>query len=602
MSFELNESNNFTYINKLTNEFYKFVGEMYIEYNKNKVEEEFMTKFMNESVVSESIVSVSMEVDQLTPNMSEININESNESKEFNESNESNESNKKNIKNTNTTFIEYLLFKLYYNYGIKRRMVNENIALLYYLKNLKGYKSNEPITMLCRHMLLDTRNIRIISLGIPKAVKLDDFCKSYNIDKDNEMTNFDSCNPKYRIYKFSEGTMLIYNPSLKKYSITTITTKDDEYDEIINDTELNNEKMSLDKSTQDLLDNNIEIKFNQQFMYSTRKVVGTGCFNSIKTFFEMFEENNNIANTNLENIPEDFINDKILVFNIEHPENRIISSQLRNFNTLCSVFQVKNENIVQSQYNNILQINYSIDYEDAIRNAFKELGNNMVIQIQVATFKKQLQQYNVNLHLPEIIKSFETLDADGITKKKIKIEDLSITQIDEIVQKKPKDFQGYIMYGINGERTKFTNLKYKSLCSLKGSKPIIIEQWNTKNLFNLYWRLIKEEKIHEFIKEFDLNTGIGELGNNQYMYTKLFNWFLSLVQIYSVNLFKVYHNSFVKKTLQKSQIPFSMKPMCGDLHTEYLKNKVPISPTMVEQYIFKQTVNKIFWRIFIDRL
>ena len=77
MSFELNESNNFTYINKLTNEFYKFVGEMYIEYNKNKVEEEFMTKFMNESVVSESIVSVSIEVDQLTPNMSEININES---------------------------------------------------------------------------------------------------------------------------------------------------------------------------------------------------------------------------------------------------------------------------------------------------------------------------------------------------------------------------------------------------------------------------------------------------------------------------------------------------------------------------------------------
>ena len=40
-----------------------------------------------------------------------------------------------------------------------------------------------------------------------------------------------------------------------------------------------------------------------------------------------------------------------------------------------------------------------------------------------------------------------------------------------------------------------------------------------------------------------------------------------------------------------------MKPMCGDLHTEYLKNKVPISPTMVEKYIFDQPVSKIFWRI-----
>ena len=44
-----------------------------------------------------------------------------------------------------------------------------------------------------------------------------------------------------------------------------------------------------------------------------------------------------------------------------------------------------------------------------------------------------------------------------------------------------------------------------------------------------------------------------------------------------------------------------MKPMCGDLHTEYMKNKVPISPTMVEQYIFSQPVNKMFWRIFVDK-
>ena len=75
---------------------------------------------------------------------------------------------------------------------------------------------------------------------------------------------------------------------------------------------------------------------------------------------------------------------------------------------------------------------------------------------------------------------------------------------------------------------------------------------------------------------------------------------MSLVKIYSINLFKTYHNAFVKKTFQKSDIPYSMKPMCGDLHTEYLKNKVPNSPTMVEQYIFNQPVSKIFWRLFLD--
>ena len=581
-SSEISDSHKFTFINKLTNEFYKFVGEIYIEYKKSQ------TLLFNVPQVENILPNI-------LPNLSEISIADTTESTE---------STVPKVKPIQS-FLEYLLFKLYYNYGVKRRMVSDHIVLLYYSKNLKGYKTNEPITILCRHMLLDTNNLRIISLGIPKSIKLDEFCSLYDINKDNSETNFETIDEsiisKYRVYKFSEGTMLIYNPSLKKYSITTITTKDDEDDEIMNDDNLNNEKLSFDKSTQDLLNNNIEVKFNQQFMYSTRKVVGTGCFNSVKTFFEMFEENNKILNTNLNNIPEELINDKVLVFNIEHPENRVISTNLRNLNTLCSVFQIKKEEIVQEQYNKITNIEYSLDNEDIIQNAFVELGNNMVTQVQVSIFKKQVQEYNVNIHLPEIIKSFEKLGADGITKTIMKIDELSMSQIDEIVQKKPKDFQGYIVYGVNGERTKVSNLKYKELRNLKGNKPIVIEQWNTKNLFNLYWRLVKEQKIHEFLKEFDLNTGLGELGEKQYMYTKLFNWFLNLVKLYSVNLFKIYHNSFVKKTFQKSQIPFSMKPMCGDLHTEYMKNKVPISPTMVEQYIFSQPVNKMFWRIFVDK-
>ena len=85
------------------------------------------------------------------------------------------------------------------------------------------------------------------------------------------------------------------------------------------------------------------------------------------------------------------------------------------------------------------------------------------------------------------------------------------------------------------------------------------------------------------------------------MYVKLFNWFLNLVRSYSVNLFTVYHNSFVKKTMQKTEIPFSMKPMCGDLHKLYMSNKVPITPPSVELYVFNQSSSKIFWRMFLDK-
>ena len=41
-SSEINESHKFTFINKLTNEFYKFVGEIYIEYMKNKIQTELL--------------------------------------------------------------------------------------------------------------------------------------------------------------------------------------------------------------------------------------------------------------------------------------------------------------------------------------------------------------------------------------------------------------------------------------------------------------------------------------------------------------------------------------------------------------------------------
>ena len=41
-----------------------------------------------------------------------------------------------------------------------------------------------------------------------------------------------------------------------------------------------------------------------------------------------------------------------------------------------------------------------------------------------------------------------------------------------------------------------------------------------------------------------------------------------------------------------------MKPMCGDLHNMYKNNKVPISQSMVEQYVFEQPAGKVFWRLF----
>jgi len=585
------EEHSFTFVNSLVNKFYKYMADVYIEYQNLKLKE-------HQDLLAEKSGSLKV----LQP------------------------------------FPQYFLYKLYYNYGIKRRMSNDYIALLYYSKTAKGYKSTEPITMLCRHMLIDLRFMRIVSLGIPKAVKIDAFCETYSIDKTNSETNYSvitnpytetetetkTKNQKYRLYYFSEGTMMTYNPSLKKYNITIVNTEsDDEYEEdddaddtkdtVMTNLENKTEKLDLD------LDKNIEIKFNNQFMYSTRKVLGTGTFGSNKSFLEMFEENNNVYKTKLDDIPTELIKDTVLVFNIEHPENNIISTIKRNTNTLCAVFRFKSEETSQYEFSNIISKQYMPDMIpdiiSDIYDGFKKLGTNMVTQIQVANYKKYISDntdntVNINFYLPKIVKSFEKVVAitevlpamteTGIpnhittqNKEQIDVNTFSISEIEHMVNNKSKYFHGYILYGVNGERTKITNKKYKDLCELKGNKPITLDQSNIKNLFHLYLKLVKDNNVNKFMKEFDTDlTGVNMT------YRKMFMWFHSLIHSYSMNLFKVYHYSFVKKTFNKPDIPHSFKPLCGDLHKIYKSNNTPITNTIVEQYLFELPSYKLFWRLF----
>ena len=485
-------------------------------------------------------------------------------------------------------------------------MVNEHIALLFYAKNLKGYKSLEYITMLCRHMMLDLRNMRIVSLGIPKAMKLESFCEAFAINKEDATSNItQDGKAKFQVFKFPEGTMITYNPSLAKYNVeptTEATTMDTSDGANVGMEDADAQKQEL--AYAELINQNIAKQFaqqmplleNQEIQYSTRKVVGTGRFSSLKTFLEMFNENNELANTNLGQIPAEYMANKVMVFNIEHPENHIISTQPRNCNTLCAVYQFKSDSYVSEIYNALLTFvsNEGVIDDDnitLIKNTFKDLGSGMVIQCNLKEVQEQLDQFGVLVHFPDTIKSFANTSAsDGAEPKSLLMEELTIAQLENIVQHRPRDFQGYIIYSHNGARTKIMNTKYKELKTLKGNKPIVIEQWNTKNLFYLYWRLMKLQLIPQFIAEFDMTGG--------WSYNQLFYWFASLAHGYSVNLFRVYHNSFVKKSMDKYNIPYSMKPMCGDLHNMYKANKVPISQTMVEQYVFSQSGGKIFWRLF----
>ena len=75
-------------------------------------------------------------------------------------------------------------------------------------------------------------------------------------------------------------------------------------------------------------------------------------------------------------------------------------------------------------------------------------------------------------------------------------------------------------------------------------------------------------------------------------------WFYTLLHNYSLNLFKIYHYAFVKKTFNKPDIPYDLKPLCGDLHKIYKSNNTPITNTIIEQYLFDLHVSKLYWRLF----
>jgi hypothetical protein len=123
-----------------------------------------------------------------------------------------------------------------------------------------------------------------------------------------------------------------------------------------------------------------------------------------------------------------------------------------------------------------------------------------------------------------------------------------------------------------------------------------------KNLFYLYWKLVKDNKVEQFIAEFDVGLTTHTANTTlttKNSYKQLFNWFSMLARKFALDLFRTYHYSFVKKTINKPDIPFALKPLCGDLHNQYKANKTPISQTMVELYVFEQPANKIFWRIFL---
>ena len=112
-------------------------------------------------------------------------------------------------------------------------------------------------------------------------------------------------------------------------------------------------------------------------------------------------------------------------------------------------------------------------------------------------------------------------------------------------------------------RFKIRNMHYNYVKNLRG---------NTKNLKYLYYNMRKSNSVKEYLQYFP-------------EYSDMFGEFQNEIHNTTKELFKQYHNCYVKKISPKNTIPYEYKPLCYELHGIYLKFREYIDFNEVKKFI-----------------
>lgn len=469
-----------------------------------------------------------------------------------------------------TPLLNKILYKLYSDKGIKRKLVN-NVIQLFYDKKHPAYDKDDAVTQLCRHLVIDPRNLRIISMGITKACDYDTF---------KEQTPFQTV----KFEEFPDGTFLVYTPELENFqrqtqsepsnTVAVTVTEDTGVVEQEGDAPLAN----VTEEVEITVNGEVKKRRVRDFKCSTRKVLGTGYFNSpSKSFNDMFKENNEQAGLDLDQLPVEYKMNHSLVFNVQHNENRIVTpvEKDKGSNTLCAVYKFKSNEQTTTEWDAVvkaLQTNPE-EFDEKL----KTFSTGMVTQVKLSDFMSSI----VESGLP-----FTPIK--DITEDILKAHS-SYESFERFINSNTYEFQGIVLKTESGIRTKFRNENYEVIKELKGSLPIMTEEKNIENLFKTYWRLRQrqDKSLTKFCQYFGKN-----------IYSNLFNSFNQDVYQLTRNLHSTYMAAFVNKTMVKSDIPFEFKPMCGDLHKLYNETRKPITLNVVINYINNLEEYKIYWRIF----
>lgn len=133
-------------------------------------------------------------------------------------------------------------------------------------------------------------------------------------------------------------------------------------------------------------------------------------------------------------------------------------------------------------------------------------------------------------------------------------------------------FKGFTLKN-NNERINYLNNEYNKVHDLKQKC-----NFNNKLLTFLYLRQNNLLKTYLTYFKDDLH---------------LFDKYRNIIYIMKNELHNYYINYFIKKTVEKKNIPYHLKPLLFDLHTLYKKNGIKIKNEIINQYIFELPIKKL---------
>ena len=487
------------------------------------------------------------------------------------------------------SFIDYWSYRLYGDFGLKRRIfkygddLDESVSDLekafyggsrhllmqfFYDKSIPSYGKGKAISQLCRHLVFDINSMSIVSLGITKSIDLDVFKQGL---KEGD---------KVDIEEFLEGTMIIYNPRLALFNKEV-----QQGEEVVEEEVVSEESKEVDTDTTASQNVVRQPRRKRQFQISTRRSMGTSYFNNPGfSFQDMWNDTNELNKNVFGSLPLDIWKQYGLVFTLQHPENRIVSPDIEKRNVLVGSYKFRDTEESRDKFNAIFQDIANLsdnDVKTKFEVEFLGMVDGMVEVVSVSEMQTQLQNAGITVDIPKVLSSVEFTSM-------VEFE----TKVGEFVENCQQFEIGVILrHSGSGMRSKVRNTDYSELLELKGSGPITVSDKNKKQLFKVYWKLRqrKDKSIKKFLQIFD---------NEERVYTNIFDWYKNCIHDLTHKLFIEYLNSFVDKKKEKVDISFEFKPLCGELHKIYMETREPTTKEKVIQYINNLPFHQVYWRIF----